>query len=225
MPPPRAVRGYERPGLVGVRVDVARMQAAPAPQPPSPTSSVASTEVSSLSSPESPETVQQEGRRTEEQKRKDEAAAGTGEGGDKGGQAEANGQRTGVVAAGAEGQGEERGEQAVARRRADPFNLAKSDRLDGLVVDNILVVSEDEGEEARRMAVKGGPGQPAAPNVPAAAMKSILPEVRRKEEGKSRRGRAEAGAAESMTAECAPEDRGRQARKGKGRRGRQGPGM
>ena len=88
-----------------------------------------------------------------------------------------------MVAAGAEGQGEERGEQAVARRRADPFNLAESDRLDGSVVDDILVVLEDEGEEARRMAVEGGPGQPAAPNLPAAAMKCILPEVRRKEEG------------------------------------------
>ena len=40
------------------------------------------------------------------------------------------------------------------------------------------------------MAVDGGPGQPVAPYVPAAAMKSILPEVLKKEEGKSRRGRA-----------------------------------
>ena len=77
-PPPRAVRGYGGPGLVGVRVDVARMQAAPAPQPPSPTSLAASAVVLSPSSPESPGTVQQEGRRTEEQKRKEEAAAGTG---------------------------------------------------------------------------------------------------------------------------------------------------
>ena len=38
------------------------------------------------------------------------------------------------------------------------------------VVDDILVVSEDEGEGARGMAVEGGPGQPTAPNVPAAAM-------------------------------------------------------
>ena len=95
-----------------------------------------------------------------------------------------------MVAAGAEGQGEKQGEQAEARRRADPFNLAESDRLGGSVVDDILVVSEDEGEEARRMAIEGGPGQQAAPNVPAAAMKSVLPEVRRKEEGKSRRGQA-----------------------------------
>ena len=91
-------------------------------------------------------------------------------------------------AAGADGQGEERGELAVARQRADPFNLAESDRLGGSVVDVILVTSEDEGEEARRMAVEGRQQQPTAPNVPAAAMKSILPEVRMKEEGKSRRG-------------------------------------
>ena len=78
-PPPRAVRGYRGLGLVGVRVDVARMQADSAPQHPSPTSSATSVEVSSSSSPESPETVQQEGRRKEEQKRKDEAAAGTGD--------------------------------------------------------------------------------------------------------------------------------------------------
>ena len=47
------------------------------------------------------------------------------------------------------------------------------------------------------MAVEGGPGQPTAPNVPAAAMKSILPEVRRKEEDQGRRGQPAAGAAES----------------------------
>ena len=82
--------------LVGVRVDVARMQPAPAPQPPLPKSSVASGEVSSPLSPESPETVQQEWQRTEEQKRKDEAAAGTGEREDKGGQAEASGGSTEV---------------------------------------------------------------------------------------------------------------------------------
>ena len=134
---------------------MARMQVAPAPQPPSPTSSAASAVVSSPSSPESPETMQQEGRRTEEQKRKEEAAAGTGEGGDKGGQAEAS-------AEGAEGQRAEQGEQVVVRRRADPFNLAESNRLGGSVVHDILVVSEDEGEEARRMAVEGSPGPQCA---------------------------------------------------------------
>ena len=46
------------------------------------------------------------------------------------------------------------------------------------------------------MALKGDQGQPTAPNVPGAAMKSILPEVQRKEERKSRRRRAGAGAAE-----------------------------
>ena len=75
--------------------------------------------------------MQQGGRRTEELKRKHDAAAGTGEGGDKGGQAEASGEGAKVVAEGAEGQGEERGEQAVARQRADPFNLAESDGLGG----------------------------------------------------------------------------------------------
>ena len=172
---------------------MAWMQAAAAPQPPSGTQSAASAVVSSPSSPESPETVQQKRRRTEELKRKGEAAAGTGEGGDKGGQAVASGEGAEVETAGAGGQGEERGEQAAARRPADPFILVVSDRLGGLVVDDILVVSKDEGYEARRMAVEGGQGQPRAPNVPAAAMKSILPEVLRKEEVKGRRGRAGKG--------------------------------
>ena len=42
----------------------------------------------------------------------------------------------------------------------------------------------------------GGQRQPTAPNVPAAAMKLILPEVRRKEEGIGSRGRTGAAAAE-----------------------------
>ena len=104
---------------------MARIQADPAPQPPSPTTLAASAEVSSPSSPESPGTVQREGPRTDGQQRRDEAAAGTGEGGDKGGQAEASGGRTEVVAAEAEGQGEDQGQQAVVRQRADPFNLAE----------------------------------------------------------------------------------------------------
>ena len=70
-PPLRSVRGNGGLGRVGVRVDVAQMQAAPAAQPPSPTSSGASAEVLSPSFPQSPETVQQEGRQTAEQKRKD----------------------------------------------------------------------------------------------------------------------------------------------------------
>ena len=138
--------------------------------------------------------MQWEGRWTQGQERKGKAAAGTGEGGDKGEQAEASGEGAEVAAAGAGGKGEERGEHA-ARPRADPLNLAERDRLGGSVVPDIHVVLEDEGEEARRMAVKGGQRPPTAPNVPAAAMKSTLPEVQRKEEDKGRRGRTGAGAA------------------------------
>ena len=188
-PPPRALRGYGGPGLTGVRVEVARMQADAAPQPPSPASSATSAEVSSPSSPESPQTVRREGPRAAGWQRGAGAAAGTGEGGDKGGQPEASGGRTELVAAEAEGKGEGQGQQVVGRRRADPFNI--EDVMAGVdagrgesIVDDILVVLEDEGEGARRMAVEGGPGQPTAPNVPSAAMKSILPEVRRQEEGK-----------------------------------------
>ena len=62
----QAVRGYGGPGLVGVRVDVAQMQAAPAPQPPLlPAHSAAFAVVLSPLSPQSLETVRQEGRRTE----------------------------------------------------------------------------------------------------------------------------------------------------------------
>ena len=108
------------------------------------------------------------------------------------------------------------------RRRADQFNLAESDRQGGSVVDDILVVSEDEGEAARRMAVEGGAGQPAAPNVPAAAMKSILPEVRRKEEGKGRRGQPAAGAAESGDSRVRSGGQGRTGTRGKGQAGASG---
>ena len=77
-PPPQTVRGYGGPGLVGIRVDVAQMQAAPTWQPPSPTHSASSAVVSLPSSPESPDTVQREGRRAEGQELEGEAAAGTG---------------------------------------------------------------------------------------------------------------------------------------------------
>ena len=123
-PPPRAVRGYGGPGLVCMRVEVARMQADAALSPPSQASSATSAEVSSPSSPESPETVQREGPRAAGRQRGEGAAAGTGEGGDKGGQAEASGGRTEVVAAEAEENGEGQGQRAVGRRRADPFNIA-----------------------------------------------------------------------------------------------------
>ena len=127
-----------------------------------------------------------------------------------------------VVAVGAEGQGVERAEQAVAGRRADPFNLAESDRLDGSVVDDILLVSENEGEGARRMTVEGGPGQPAAPKGPAAAMKYILTEVQRKGEGKRRRGRAEGGAAESRGSGVRTGGQGRTCNGGKEQAGASG---
>ena len=90
------------------------------------------------------------------------------------------------------------------------------------VIADILEVSEDEGEGAGRMAVEGGPGQPSAPNVPAAAMKSILPEVRRQEEGKGRRGQLEAGAAGSGDSSVSTGGRGRTGKGGKGEAGTTG---
>ena len=226
-PPPRAVRGYRGPGLVGVRAEVARMQADAAPQPSSPASSATSEEVSSPSSPESPETVQREGPRAAGRQRGEGAAAGTGEGGDKGGQAEASGGRMEVVAAEAEGKAEGQGQRAVGRARADLFNIA--DVMAGVdarrgesVVDDILLVSADEGEGARRMAVEGDPGQPMAPNVPVAAMKSILPEGRRQEEGKGGRGQPAARAARSGDSSARTGGRGRTGKGGKGQAGTSG---
>ena len=208
-----------------VRAEVARMQADAAPQPPSPASSVTSAEVSSPSSPESLETVRREGPRATGRQRGEGAAAGTGEGGDRGGQAEASGGRVKEQAAEAEGQGERQGRRAVVRRRADPFNIA--DVMEGVdmgrgesVVADSLEVSEDEGEGARRMVVEGGPGQPSAPNVPAAAMKSILPDVRRQEECKGGRGQPEAGAAKSGDRSAG--GRGRTGKGGKGQAGASG---
>ena len=226
-PPPRAVRGYGGPGLAGVRVEVARMQADAAPQPPFPAIWATSAEVSWPSSPESAETVRREGPRVAGRQRGEGAAAGTGEGGDKGGQAEASGGRTEVVAAGAEGKGEGQGKRAVGRWRADPFNIA--DFMAGVdagrgesVVDDIPVVSKDEGEGARRMAVEGGPPQPMAPNVPAAAMKSILPEVRRQEERKGGRGQQAARAAGSGDSSVRTGGRGQTGKGGKGQAGTSG---
>ena len=63
------------------------------------------------------------------------------------------------------------------------------------MVADIVEVLEEEGEEARRMVVAGGQRQPAAHNVPATAMKLILPAVQKKEEGKGRRGRTGVGEA------------------------------
>ena len=90
------------------------------------------------------------------------------------------------------------------------------------VVADILEVSEDEGEGAGRMAVEGGPGQLSAPNVPAAAMKFILPEVRRQEEGKGGRGQLEAGAAGSGDSSVSAGGKGRTGKRGKGQAGTSG---
>ena len=137
------------------------------------------------------------------------------------------------MAAGAEGQGEGQGQRAAEGPRADPFNFVdvragmdmrrrewRSQRES--VVADILEVSEYEGEGAGRMAVEGGPGQPSAPNVPAAAMKSILPEVRRQEEGKGGRGQLEAGAAGSGDSSVSAGERGWTGKGGKGQAGTSG---
>ena len=116
--------------LPAVKAEVARMQADAAPQPFSSASSATSAEVSSPSSPESPETVRREGPRATGRQRGEAAAAGTGKGGDRDGQAEASGGMAEEVAAEAERQGEGQGQQAVVRRRADPFNIA--DVLEGV---------------------------------------------------------------------------------------------
>ena len=128
----------------------------------------------------------------------------------------ASGEGAEVAAAGAGGKGEERGEHAAALPRADLFNLADSDMLGGSVVADILVVSENQGEEAGRMAMAGSRRQPTAPNVPAGAMKSILPEVRRKEEAKFRIGRTGARAAEGWNSGVRPGGRERTGKGGKG---------
>ena len=67
--------------------------------------------------------------------------------------------------------------------------------------------------------MEGGPGQPTAPNVPAAAMKSILPEVRRQEKGKGGRGQPAAAAARSGDSIVRTGGRGRT---GKGEKGQAG---
>ena len=127
------------------------------------------------------------------------------------------------MAAGAEGQGEGQGQQAAEEPRAHPFNIADvmAEWRESVVAD-ILEVSEDEGEGVGRMAVEGGPGQPSAPNVQAAAMKSILPEVRRQEGGKGGRGQPEAGTAGSGDSSVRAGGRGRTSRGGKGQAGTSG---
>ena len=134
------------------------------------------------------------------------------------------------MAAEADGQAEGQGKRAVVRLRADPFNIvdvrASVDMgKEESVVADILQVSQDEGEGARRKAVEGGPGQSSAPNVPAAAMKSILPEVRRQEQGKGGRGQPEAGAAGSGDSIVRAGGRGRTSKGGKGQAGTSGAGQ
>ena len=68
--------------------------------------------------------------------------------------------------------------------RADLFSPAESDRPGASVVADILEVSEEEGEGMGKMVVARGQRPPRLPNVPAAALKSILPAVQRREEGK-----------------------------------------
>ena len=209
-----------------VRAEVARMQAGTALRPPSPASSATTADVSSPSSLESPETVREEAPGATGRQRGEGAVVGKGEGRQEGGQAEAGKGGAGGVAAGAEGQGEGQGQGAAEEPGADPLNVVdvragmEMSRRGGRsrresVIADILEVSEYQGEGAGRMAVKGGPGQPSAPNVPAAAMKSILPEVRRQEEGKGGRGQLEAGAAGSGDSSVSTGGRGR---KGKGRK-------
>ena len=70
--------------------------------------------------------------------------------------------------------------------------------------------------------MEGGPGQLSAPNVLAAAMKSILPEVRGQKEGKGGRGQPEAGAAKRGDSSVSAGERGRTGKGGKGRAGTSG---
>ena len=66
---------------------------------------------------------------------------------------------------------------------------------------------------------EGGPGHPSAPNVPAAAMKFILSEVRRQEEGVGGQGQPEVGAAGSGDSSVSVGGRGRTGKGGKGQAG------
>ena len=125
-------------------------------------------------------------------------AGGRGCGRDRGGagRGRAGGARVGpaaVEAAGAGGKGGKQGESDATGPLAETFTPAESDRPGASVVTDILEVSEEEGEGAGRMAVVGGQRQLVAPNVPAAAIKGILPAVQRKEEGKGERGQPGTG--------------------------------
>ena len=79
-----------------------------------------------------------------------------------------------MEAAGGGGKGGEPGEPNVMEPRADPFDPAEYSRVGMSVVEDILEVSDTEAKDTGSSAVAGVQRQPAAPNVPAAAMKSIL---------------------------------------------------
>ena len=122
--------------------------------------------------------------------------AGEGEAGKPGtggGQREVGAGQAPVEEEGAGGKGGGQGEPKLKGPRADPFNQAEYDRVGTLVVDDVVEVLEVRAEETGRMAVGGGQRQAAAPNVPAAAMKSILPEVQGKGDGKGGKGRQGGG--------------------------------
>ena len=72
------------------------------------------------------------------------------------------------------------------------------------------------------MALAGGQRQRTAPDVTAAAMKSILLAVRRKEDGKGRRGRTGAGAAEGGDSAVRTGGQGQTGKGGKGQVGASG---
>ena len=127
-----------------------------------------------------------------------------------------------LEAAGAGGKGGERGEAETTGPRAEKFNLAESDRPGVSLVADILKVSEEEGEGAGRRVVAGGQRQPAAQKVPPASMKSILPAMQRKEEGKGGQGWPGTGVTGHGGAGGHTEGVGRQGTGGKGQGGASG---
>ena len=110
-------------------------------------------------------------------------------GGDRGrGKKKGRGGHAAVEAEGPGGKEGERREPEAADPRADPFNPAECDQASALVIADTLEVLKEEGEQAGRMAVRGGQRQVTAPNVPADAMKSIRLEVQREEKAKEGKG-------------------------------------
>ena len=168
----------------------------PLPHGPSLSPSELSVVPLSPQSPDSPVSAVQGGKGAEGQGLEGAVEGKAGKGGGKGGRAEVGARQEAVEEEEGVGKGGERGEPKVKEPRADPFNPAEFDRVDISVVEDILEVSDTEAEEAGReggKAVAGGHRQPAAPNVPAAAMVSILPEVQGKGKGKGGKGHQGAG--------------------------------